>query len=108
MVLSTTTVTITGQAADVDPYEAATVVTIAENVRAHLSSPTGDDLAVAGDKEVITAVCYLPDGTAVLPSHRLTDRSGIVHDVVWVRERVGLGLGHVAAGIRSVRGGASG
>lgn len=108
MVLSTTVVTITGVAADVDPYETATVVTVAENVRAHLSSPTGDDLAVGGDKEVISAVCYLPAGTAVEPSHRIADASGLTHEVVWVRERTGLGLDHVACGIRSVRGGADG
>lgn len=108
MVLSTTTVTITGTTADADPYDTDTATTVATGVRAHLSSPTGDDLAVGGDKEVITAVCYLPAGTAVLPSHRITDASGLTHAVVWVRQRTGVGLDHVVCGIRSVRGGADG
>jgi len=109
VVIGTTTVTITGQAADVDPDEAATVVTVASGVRAHLSSPTGIDVAVGGDKEVVDMVAYLPAGTTVEPSDRLVDdTTGITYSIVWTRARHGLGLAHVACGVRGVRGGANG
>lgn len=104
----TTTATIERPSTAGDPYEAATTAVVAAGVRAHVSAPSGSDRAVGGDMEVITATCYLPAGTDVAHYDRITDDgTSTTYDVVWVRQRQGLGLDHVVAGVRVVQGGAS-
>jgi hypothetical protein len=109
VLIVTTTVTLTRPAADGDPYEAPTLTTTAAGVPAHISSPSGDDLKVGGDKEVITAVAYLPAGTDVVRTDRITDdNQGTAWEVSWLQARRGLGLDHVQVGLRVVSGGANG
>lgn len=104
----TTTATIERPDAAGDPYETASTAVVAAGVPAHVSAPSGADRAVGGDLEVITATCYLPAGTDVAHYDRITDAgTAAVFDVVWVRERQGLGLDHVVAGVRAVQGGAA-
>jgi len=106
VLIVTTTATITRPDGDGDPYEAATVTTVATGVDAHLSAPTGDDVAVGGDKEIIEAVVYLPSGTDVT-RYDLITVGAQTYSTVWVHGRSGLGLGYVAVGVRAVNGGAA-
>lgn len=109
MLIDTTTVTITRPVATGDPYEAATTSTVATGVRAHIGSPSGNDAHLGGDKEVITAVCYVPAGTDVVRSDRITDdANGATYAVVWSTRRRGLGLDHLQVGLRAVTGAANG
>lgn len=108
MLIATTTATVTRSVGTGDPYEAATTSTPYVGVRAHFSAPSGDDVAVGGDKEVIQATCYLPAGTVIQRSDIVTDdATGADYAVVWSRKRVGLGLDHVVVGLRAVNGGAA-
>jgi hypothetical protein len=105
VLIDTTTVTITRPTASGDPYEAATVTTVAAGVRAHIGSPSGTDQHVGGDKEVISAVCYVPAGTDVVRSDLIADdQTGTAYSVVWSTRRRGLGLDHVQVGLRTVQG----
>lgn len=109
VLIPTTTVTVTRQAGTGDGWVVAATTTPYSALPAHVSAPSGRDSIVGGDAETVTAVAYLQPGVTIRHDDLVTDdRSGIVHEVVWVRERVGLGLGHVHVGMRAVRGGASG
>ncbi len=108
MLLTTTTVTVT-RIATGDPYEDATTSTPYAGLRAHVSAPSGADAAVGGDSEVVTAVAYLPDGTTIERTDRITDDStGETYAVVWSRKREGVGLDHVHVGLRGVKGASNG
>lgn len=103
----TTTVTIADPASG-DPYEDSAVTT-RTGIPAHVSAPTGTDESVGGDKEIVDAEAYLPAGTAVARTSRLTDdATAITYAATWVRARRGLGLDHVHVGLRAVRGGSNG
>lgn len=109
MLIATTTVTIERPDGTGDPYEAASVATVASGVRAHISAPSGSDQNVGGDKVVIDAVAYLPRGTSLVRSDLITDdTSGNTYEVVWQFARQGLGLDHVQLGLRFVEGGSNG
>lgn len=108
MILATTTVVVTTITGDADPYESASAVD-SEAMPAHISAPSGTDLAVGGDKEVIDATGYLPADATVLRGDRITDQgSGVAYAVVWRLHRRGLGLDHLTVGLRTVGGAASG
>lgn len=108
MIVATTTATIVRPVGTGDPYEAATTTTVASGLRAHFSAPSGEDRAVGGDKELISATAYLPAGVAVQRLDRITDdNEGSTYAVVWSRARQGLGLDHVVVGLRAVNGGAA-
>jgi hypothetical protein len=103
----TTTVTITDIATG-DPYEDSATTTRTA-IPAHVSAPSGTDESVGGDKEIVDAEAYLPAGTAVASTSRVTDTAtAITYAVTWVRARRGLGLDHVHLGLRAVRGGSNG
>lgn len=106
--IATTTVDIERPHATSDPYEAAPTVHGERSVPAHLSAPSARDVAIGGDKEVITAVCFLPIATDVGRSDRIVDAQGGTYDVTWVQRRRGLGLDHTVAGVRIVNGAANG
>jgi hypothetical protein len=109
LIVTTTTATITRPSAIADPYEAAAMTTVASGVAAHVSAPSGRDMSIGGDKEVIDAVGYLPAGTDIGHSDFVTDEAtGEVFEVVWVYPRRGLGLDHVHCGLRAVEGAANG
>lgn len=109
VLIPTTTISVRRGVGIVDPYEAAAETVVSTGVAAHISSPGGFDQAVGGDKELVTAVALLPDGTDIVYSDELVDeRTGERYFVAWVRSRAGVGLDHVKAGLRAVKGGASG
>jgi hypothetical protein len=78
--------------------------TIATGVRAHISSPGGTEIVLGGTQsDVLFSLACDPCDL------RHTDRwldepSGVVYDVVWSAQRVGLGLDHCSAGLRLVLG----
>lgn len=109
VLISTTTVSIKRQSGVIDPYEPATETTVCSGVSAHIGDPSGSDRSVGGDKEIVTAVALLPAGIDVRHSDDLVDeRTCERYFVAWVRSRAGLGLDHVKAGLRAVKGGDSG
>lgn len=109
VLIATTTVSIRRGVGIVDPYVTAAETVVASGVDAHISAPSGSDQMVGGDKEIVTAIALLPDGTDVVYSDDLVDeRTNERYFVAWTRSRAGLGLDHVKCGLRQVKGGASG
>jgi hypothetical protein len=107
--LATTTVTIIEEGSTGDPYEPGTSTTLATGVRAVIGSPTGTELRLGGDKEVVDAAANLPIDIALSRSCVLIDElTGERWSVTWVRRRTGLGLDHQRAGLVAVKGAASG
>lgn len=108
VLIATTAVTVSTTSGDGDPYEAATVTT-SDAWPAHISAPSGQDLAIGGDKEVIDATGYLPAEATVARGDTITDTvTEQAYAVVWRQARRGLGLDHLVVGLRAVNGGASG
>lgn len=65
--------------------------------RGHVSSPSGQQ---TNSTEVVDAVVYC-EPLAFTHEARITDlTTSDVWNVVWVRQRVGLGLDHTEAGVR--------
>ncbi len=91
-----------------DPYEpAGAPPTVYADQPAHIGSPTGDDVAVGGDKELVTAVLLAPVRLDLQHVDLIVDRrTGERYRVVWTRRRTGLGLSHARAGLAAVKGGA--
>lgn len=99
--LATTTITVSSRTVADDPYDSTpTPATVATGVAAHISSPSGRETVRGGSQEVIDKV-LAADPVALTHTHRVTDDvTGDVYEVVWVDQRVGLGLDHTVAGLR--------
>lgn len=109
MLVVTTTLTVTRPTADGDPYETGATTTVYTSIEGHVSAPSGGDRNIGGDLEVVDAVAYLPAGTVLEHSDRIVDDgTGNEYAVTWTRQRQGLGLDHVVAGLRAVKGGSNG
>lgn len=112
--LSTTTIAVRRRPTGQDAYEEGGTTDVAEGIAAHIGSPTGQDLAVGGDAMQITDR-LLCDPCDIRPGDRVEDEqnvdtayAGVFYDVIWVRNRRGLGLDHVVAGLRQSLGAANG
>lgn len=107
--LATTTVTFKRPAAEGDPYEDAAMTTVAANVPAYISSPSGRETQAGGQREAVDAVlgCEVVadvDHYCIAIDDNTADR----WNVSWVRRRSGLGLDHLEAGLIAISGGSSG
>lgn len=105
--LMTSTATIERPAGDSDPYEMASVDTIASQVPAHVSAPKGDAAKVGGAKETIDVVIYLPAGQDVDRYDRITIDGETTYSAQWVIGRAGLGLAYTSVGAQRVEGAAA-
>lgn len=108
--VATCTVDVDRPTAAADPDEAGTIERLFTALPANVSAPSGSDLVAGGAQEIVDAVLYVPvtDPAVVrgdVVTHNLT---GDTWRVTWCRRRTGLGLDHQQAGLRSVRGSASG
>lgn len=104
--LATTTITISRPPddTDVDGYDApGTQTLIASGVRAQISSPSGRNTVLVGNRTVyvwkITA-----DPCDLRSDDTVTDAEGEVFRVQWARQRRGLGLDHTTGGLIQVEG----
>ena len=102
--LATTTITISRKREDEDPYETPTIRAVATGIRAVIGSPSGRDRVIGGDQSSITAkldcdVCDLRHYDIVTD-----DRTCVEYAVVWVTNRIGLGLDHLEAGLNATVG----
>jgi len=112
--LHTTRVDVIRRSSGVDPYEEAGPSVVAENIRAHIGSPSGADRAIGGDAQIITDrmdcdPCDMRHGDLARDRENV-DQEGdpITYEIVWVRKRRGLGLDHMVAGLRQTQGAANG
>lgn len=99
--LATTTVIVQRRTDTAEPYEAETWADLA-TVAGHLSNPTGTEQTRGGSQEVVDAV-LLADTVDLRHTDRIIDTTG-TYEVLWVQPRQGLGLDHVKAGLRRIRG----
>lgn len=107
MLIATTKATIERpMLTDGDPYEADYLETVATDLPAHLSAPSGRDQDVGGDKEIIDAVVYLPAGTDVGRYDQIIIGAER-YAAVWAMGRSGLGMSYTIAGVRVVHGAAA-
>lgn len=105
---ATTTVTLKRPASG-DPYETSTTSTISSGTPAHIGQPAGNEVQQGGELETITDVLLADPGLDVRHTDLIVDEiSGQVYRVAWVRERQGLGLDHVKAGLVTHQGAAVG
>jgi hypothetical protein len=105
---ATTTITVRRRTAGEDAYTETTAQQVCTQVRAHIGSPSGRDLRVGGDQQMITdrLDCDVID---LRPSDQVTDDGNCAaYEVVWTRHRRGLGLDHLEAGLVEVIGAANG
>lgn len=109
VLIETTTVTITRPLTG-DPYEIGSAVTeVATGLSAHISSPSGSEARIGGEREQVTAVLLIDPGVDLARTDRVVDDiTGETYDVAWVRTRTGLGLDHVKAGLVAFKGAAVG
>jgi hypothetical protein len=107
--LASTTVTVQRTRSLGDPYEPAQVDTIAAGVSAHISGPSGTDVRVGGQQEVVDAVLYVAASADVVRADQIADEvTGERWTVTWTRVRRGVGLDHRQAGLVAVKGAANG
>lgn len=104
--LATTTITISRAAApaDTDGYDTAPAAsTVDWGVRAQISSPSGRNTMLVGNRTV-----YLWKLTAdpcdLRSDDTVTNAEGETFIVQWARQRRGLGLDHTTAGLIQVEG----
>ena len=105
--ISSTTITVRRYPIDIerDSYDALPPwETIATGVRAHISSPAGTEIVLGGTQSdvVFSLACDPVDLQHI--DQVVDDATGTVYSVIWAAPRVGLGLEHVAAGLRQVLG----
>lgn len=106
--LATTTVTVK-RPANGDPYETASLSTASSGTPAHIGQPSGSEVQRGGELETITDVLLADAGLDLRHTDLLVDEAtGQEYRVAWVRERQGLGLDHVKAGLVTHHGAAVG
>ena len=104
-----TSVTIRRADGSADPYETGSVTTVATDVDAHVSAPTGSDRRVGGQLELVDAILFTDAVPTLQRGDLITDElSGESWKVTWARTRIGFGLDHQKAGLVAVKGGADG
>lgn len=88
-----------------DPYEVTAVpAAVAEGVRAVIGAPSGLEVLAGGSQEDVTHRLDC-DTTDLRSTDQVEDEAtGDTYDVVWARDRTGLGLDHTVAGLRQVTG----
>ena len=104
--IHTTTISVlrVPEDAERDPYDAQPEAeVIASGVRAHISTGGGSETVVGGTQEVVTHRLSC-DPTDIDHDDRIEDAEGQTYDVVWVSDRVGLGMDHTQAGLKRVSG----
>jgi hypothetical protein len=77
---------------------------VARGVRAHISSPSGSEQRQGGSSETLTWTLGCEDCPMEHYDWVLDESTGQVYEVVWVARRTGLGLDHITAGLRIVKG----
>lgn len=101
--LATTTLRVERPAA-AEPYEEPTYATVASNVRGHISGPSGAERGGDSSQEEVT----FPFGCDLADVHhrdRIVDEATEeVYEVLWARQRRGLGLDHTTGALRQVDG----
>lgn len=105
--LATTTITIQRPSVDPDrdPYEEDPAPdTVAEGVRAHISSPSGREQIVGGEQEIVTFRLSCDPIDLQHVDTVVDDSTGEEYEVVWTLSRTGLGMPHVQAGLRKTTG----
>jgi hypothetical protein len=93
-----------------DPYadpadvDSAPADVIASGVRANISSPTGRERNIGGTQEVVEFSLSCDPVDLVNTDTVIDETTGIVYGVSWVTQRVGFGLAHTRAGLKTVKG----
>lgn len=81
---------------------------VASALRVAIVQPSGSDLVVGGQKEVVDAKMIAPASPTIQHTDLVVEpSSGDTYRIVWVRRRRGLGLDHQVVGLRAVTGGAA-
>lgn len=107
--LATTTITVkrTPTDPDRDPYDPPPAqTTVASGVRAHISTARGsEDLAGSSREIVWFRIGCDPFPTGLRHTDEVEDdQTGEVYEVVWVKQRQGLGLDHFEGRMKQVSG----
>lgn len=101
--LSTTTITVSRSDQDgtKDRRSTLTWSTLYAGVRAVIGSPSGVETVAAGSAETVGWRLDADPMPLMRHADRVTDDvTGDVYEVVWVRQRYGLGLAHTVAELR--------
>ena len=102
--LATTTVTVlrSDQDGTRDALDTLTFTAVASGVRAVIGAPSGVEIATGGSSEDVQWRLDC-DPTDLRHDDRVEDeQTGETFEVVWTRRRIGFGLDHTVAGLRTV------
>lgn len=103
--LATTTVTVRRPTDDTqDLTDQPAYETVASMIPAAITAPAGSGTAVGGRQEQIDAQLAVDPMVLLLGDLVDDDATGDTYTVAWTFQRNGLGLDHVTAGLRKVRG----
>ena len=101
--IATTTVAVYAMA-EAEPGEGRTR-TLRATVPGHISAPTGNEVqAPGGGASTVDAVVLCDPVTGMAHTDQVETAEGDIYEVLWVRQRRGLGLDHMQAGCRRVTG----
>jgi hypothetical protein len=90
-----------------DPTDPPTVTPVAAGVPAVIASPAGTDFVAGGSRELVDAALLVDPDVDVQREDLIDDElTGATWRVTWLRERTGLGLGHLRGGLQRVTGAA--
>lgn len=105
--LATTTVTVK-RVTEPEPGETRTVSTLKTGVPAHIGSPQGSRTREpGGGKQVLDLQLWCEPVTGMDDTCLVVDeQTAETYELDWLHTRRGLGLDHVVAGVKQVRGAA--
>jgi hypothetical protein len=106
--LATTTIAV--RRVQGGPYDIDTALpapaTVAAKVRAHISTPTGRGTDVGGQEELVEFRLACDPVELRHTDTVLDEQTSESYQVVWAKQRRGLGLAHTEAGLRQTAGAA--
>lgn len=106
--LSTTTIRVLRPNPSNEPYEAKGAPTVvASGVRAHISSPSGREIASGGSQEVVQFRLSCDPVDLNHLDQVQDETTDELYEVEWARQRIGVGLDYTQAGLKQVSGAVS-
>lgn len=105
MIAPTTTTITVRRPGTAEPHEGnGTPTTVASGVPAHIGAPSGSERRDGASQESITDQLSAEPVALLHTDIVVDDVTGATFEVVWVQQRIGLGLDHTVAGLRRVSG----
>lgn len=101
----TTTITVERPSGgDIYDPDTADATVVSTGTRAHISAPSGRANTIGGEQEAVELRLYCPIIDLVHTDIVIDETTDERFQVVWKKQRNGLGLDHIVAGLKLVDG----